>query len=85
MKRLPPKRPRLRLNAESYSLLRQRVLQRDDWRCQRCGAMSELEVHHQQSRGYLGDDSESNLITLCHRCHAKLHLRSSRPNEQDKS
>ena len=36
--------------------------------------MTELEVHHMQPRGRLGDDSESNLITLCHRCHATLHL-----------
>ena len=75
------KRPRVRLDAESYRLLRQQVLQRDRWRCQSCGSTVGLEVHHVQSRSHLGEDSEENLITLCHGCHSKLHLRLPRPNE----
>jgi 5-methylcytosine-specific restriction endonuclease McrA len=39
---------RLRLDPESYEALRQQVLRRDGWRCQSCGAMSNLEVHHKQ-------------------------------------
>jgi len=36
----------------------------DGWRCQSCGLMSNLEVHHQQFRSQSGDDSESNRIPL---------------------
>src|SRR5450755_1349613 len=36
----------LRLDPQSYERLRQQVLRRDGWRCQSCGAMSSLEVHH---------------------------------------
>jgi ATP-dependent DNA helicase RecQ len=68
-----PKFPRLRLNPISYEALRQQVLRRDGWRCQSCGAMCNLEVHHQQFRDHSGDDSESNLITLCTNCHAMAH------------
>jgi len=50
------RRPRLRLDPESYAALRQRVLQRDGWRCQRCGSLQNLEVHHVRSRSKLGDD-----------------------------
>jgi len=64
---------RLRLDSHSYDNLRQQVLQRDGWRCQSCGAMSNLEVHHQQFRSQSGEDSELNLITLCNDCHARLH------------
>ena len=78
---LRPKRPGLRLEAEAYRLLRQSVLQRDHWRCQSCGSTAKLEVHHMQLRSQLGEDSEKNLITLCHQCHATLHLGSSRLNE----
>jgi 5-methylcytosine-specific restriction protein A len=67
------KRPRLRLDPESYRLLRQTVLERDQWRCQSCGCMGGLEVHHIVSRGQLGDDAEGNLITLCWSCHRKTH------------
>ena len=59
---------------ESYRLLRQSILQRDQWHCQSCGSMFRLEVHHMISRGQLGDDMEKNLITVCSICHRKLHL-----------
>jgi 5-methylcytosine-specific restriction endonuclease McrA len=75
MTALRPKRPRLRLDTESYGALRQSILQRDHWRCQSCGSVVGLEVHHVQSRGRLGDDSEENLITLCRQCHRMLHPR----------
>jgi ATP-dependent DNA helicase RecQ len=64
---------RLRLDPGSYENLRQLVLRRDGWRCQSCGAMSNLEVHHQNYRSHSGEDSEDNLITLCDRCHKAVH------------
>ena len=70
---IPPKRPRLRLNAESYQTLRLQILERDHWRCQLCGSTQNLEVHHQQLRSQQGSDQESNLITLCSGCHGILH------------
>lgn len=65
------KQPRLRL--ESYEDLRQQVLRRDGWRCQSCGSMTNLGVHHQQFRSQGGPDSELNLITLCATCHKLAH------------
>jgi 5-methylcytosine-specific restriction endonuclease McrA len=64
---------RVRLDPVSYGNLRQEVLRRDTWRCQSCGAMSNLEVHHQLFRSHSGDDSEQNLITLCRHCHRSAH------------
>jgi 5-methylcytosine-specific restriction endonuclease McrA len=63
----------VRLDAASYELLRQEILQRDGWRCQFCGTMSNLQVHHQQFRSQAGADVESNLITLCADCHSIIH------------
>jgi len=62
-----------RWDPESYERLRQQILRRDGWRCQLCGAMSNLEVHHKEFRSQGGPDSEENLITLCNGCHADLH------------
>lgn len=73
MNDIRPKAPRLRLDPIAYENLRQQVLRRDGWRCQSCGTMSNLEVHHQQFRSRLGHDSEENLITLCSACHASNH------------
>lgn len=64
-----------RLEPFSYEKLRQQILRRDSWRCQSCGAMSNLEIHHKQFRGHSGEDSEGNLITLCATCHAMAHHR----------
>jgi 5-methylcytosine-specific restriction endonuclease McrA len=73
------KLPRLRLDPVSYERLRQQVLHRDGWRCQSCGTMSNLAVHHKQFRSRSGDDSEENLITLCACCHGEMHISRGRP------
>jgi 5-methylcytosine-specific restriction endonuclease McrA len=63
----------IRLGRDDYDELRQEILRRDGWRCQACGGMLNLEVHHKQFRSQSGDDSEENLITLCSQCHAHVH------------
>ena len=73
MSSIGPRLPRLRLDTASYESLRQQVLRRDGWRCQSCGTMSNLEVHHKQFRSHSGHDSEENLITLCFCCHEEMH------------
>lgn len=78
MIQLRPKRPRLRLDPRVYRRLCHQVLERDGWRCQNCGRLVELEVHHIQPRSRLGDDAEQNLITLCVQCHQEIHKRNDR-------
>jgi ATP-dependent DNA helicase RecQ len=73
MSSMSPDPSRLRLDPESYEALRQLVLRRDGWRCQSCGTMLNLEVHHKQFRSHSGHDSEENLITLCASCHTSVH------------
>jgi len=70
-----PKTARLQLDHLSYESLRPQILRRDGWRCQSCGTMSNLEVHHKQFRSRSGDDSEHNLTTMCTACHARVHRR----------
>jgi HNH endonuclease len=66
-------RPRFRLDAEAYRQLCHDVLERDSWRCQQCGRMKDLQVHHIVWRSHLGDDTTENLITLCASCHQEVH------------
>jgi 5-methylcytosine-specific restriction endonuclease McrA len=73
MSSIRPHLSRLRQAPVSYETLRQQILRRDGWRCQACGTMSNLEVHHQEFRSHSGPDSEENLITLCSTCHASVH------------
>lgn len=73
MREIRPILTPLRLDPVSYERLRQQILRRDGWRCQSCGTMSNLEVHHRKFRSHSGADSEENLITLCTGCHARTH------------
>jgi 5-methylcytosine-specific restriction endonuclease McrA len=68
-----PKRQRTRLAAQAYRALHRKILERDGWKCQACGFICNLEVHHMQRRSHLGDDSAENLITLCSHCHRTIH------------
>jgi hypothetical protein len=52
------KSPASKLEDAAYRELRERVLRRDGWRCQFCGSMKNLEVHHQQFRSQSGSDTE---------------------------
>lgn len=78
MKAIIGKQPRRKLSLESYRELHRRVLERDGRRCQVCGRMHHLQVHHQQYRSRSGQDTEQNLITLCAECHARVHRETRR-------
>jgi hypothetical protein len=67
------RRPRVRLEPDSYRALHRKVLERDGWKCQHCGRATELEVHHIRFRSALGHDEPDNLITLCSECHRDVH------------
>ena len=56
-----PKDTRVRLDALSYENLRRQILRRDGWRCQSCGTMSNLEVHHKEFRSHSGSNSRREL------------------------
>lgn len=74
MKQNFPKTAPIRLGQSEYQKLRERVLTRDAWRCQFCGSMTNLEVHHQLFRSHSGEDVGDNLITVCNECHSSLHV-----------
>jgi 5-methylcytosine-specific restriction endonuclease McrA len=56
---------RIKLSRDSYRELRRRVLARDAWKCQLCGARSNLDVRHIQFRSRGGENCEENLISVC--------------------
>jgi len=64
---------RIKLGIQAYRRIMKRVLERDDWRCQKCGSLENLQIHHQIKRSQLGNDALANLVTLCARCHMAEH------------
>ena len=61
---------------EVVPFLRQLVLKRDGYRCQKCGSEKTLHCHHILSytqNKMVGNDPD-NCITLCKLCHKELHM-----------
>lgn len=62
-----------------WSSRRKKVLNRDNHRCQRCGARGgsnrpvQLHVHHKTPKSKGGSHHPRNLVTLCRDCHQKQH------------
>ena len=49
------------------------MLEWNRWRCQKCGSLENLQVHHKIHRSQQGDDALANLVTLCAYCHMAEH------------
>lgn len=67
--------------------IRGAVLRRDHFTCQECGWTIDeynradpriLELHHKIHHAKGGDNTESNLITLCNICHDELHAKENK-------
>ena len=56
--------------------LRKFVLDRDRWRCRRCGRSGRLAVHHILPLFAGGDNHPNNLISLCRDCHFLAHAKT---------
>jgi 5-methylcytosine-specific restriction endonuclease McrA len=54
-------------STHAWRTLRVRVLARDRWTCQECGAPAS-DVDHVLPRAYGGPDTAPNLLALCARC-----------------
>ena len=64
---------RIKLGPRIYRRLMKKVLERDGWRCQKCGSLENLQVHHKIRRSQQGNDALENLVTLCAYCHMEEH------------
>ena len=58
-----------------YSIFRENILFRDNYKCQCCGLEKKLQVHHIFSSKYYPSlkNNVNNGITLCKYCHQKYH------------
>ena len=70
-----PKGFRKATSREVVPELRQIVLERDGWKCQKCGSTDTLHCHH--IKGYTQEkmfaNDPDNCITLCKKCHREIH------------
>jgi len=60
---------------EDWYSIRLRILERDNHTCRKCGKINSKEVHHLIPYNLTKNNSDTNLITLCKRCHKIMDLR----------
>ncbi len=60
---------------ERFGGNREKTLERDGYKCVRCGATNDLHVHHKDRTGHDSEPNNDldNLITLCVVCHGLEH------------
>jgi 5-methylcytosine-specific restriction endonuclease McrA len=75
MNEVRKRNPRVKLAPQAYKNLLHQVLIRDGWRCRipGCGRRNGLHGHHVVFRSQGGNDSTTNLLTVCNTCHDLIH------------
>lgn len=64
------------LQSDAWKAKRKAVLIRDGLRCQLCGHDRNLHVHHITYERIYAEDLD-DLITVCNKCHDKVHSKTS--------
>jgi len=66
---------RSRYGRRAWTAKAKEIRKRDGYRCVSCGSRRHLLVHHRDGLGLVGPQAydNTNLVTLCARCHAGAH------------
>lgn len=66
------------LKTSEWQYVRQRVMERDRFRCQECKTERNLQVHHKYyTKGLKAwEYNDSALVTLCDKCHKFEHKKA---------
>lgn len=70
------------LKTKQWKEVRDRILRRDKYTCQRCRSNENLQVHHIHYIQFrmAWEYEDNNLVTLCRLCHAETHGKAD-PND----
>lgn len=69
------------LNSPQWAKIRNKVLQRDDFKCSICGSYRGLQVHHLNYNHFKNEENYlEDLMTLCNKCHEEIE---NKKKEQD--
>jgi len=64
------------LKSDAWKRKRYIVMKRDNWRCVYCGAKA-TQVHHKKYAKFsIGKEPIEWLVSICHSCHERQHIKS---------
>lgn len=67
------------VSSREWARIRKGALERDGYRCQKCGRAGRLEVHHVLPVYKGGTDDLDNLLSVCRGCHIRITKEESGP------
>ena len=70
---------RIKMGPSICQRLMNRVLEQEDWRCQKRGSLENFQIHRKSKRSQQGNDALENLLTWCAYCHLAQFGQLSRP------
>tara|TARA_R110000824_G_C14926489_1_gene648253 strand:+ start:397 stop:687 length:291 start_codon:yes stop_codon:yes gene_type:complete len=60
------------IGSRYWNEIRQRILKRSDGKCEKCGKMWRLQIHH-INYDRVGRELDSDLLAVCQPCHRAIH------------
>jgi len=60
------------IHSEIWRARASEMIRKGGYRCQQCGNIGKLEVHH-NAYNRLGAELDSDLLVVCKKCHEKIH------------
>lgn len=65
------------MESDAWANKRFERLKKDNFQCQMCGSAKNLNVHH-VTYERLGNEDMNDLVTLCNKCHSKVHSKDKK-------
>lgn len=62
------------LKSEKWQHIRNAKLRKVGYKCERCGAKENIQVHHISYDHEFGTERECDLQVLCDECHNGIHM-----------
>lgn len=63
-----------KISSKAWATLVEYAMERDGYKCTRCGCEEKLHCHHIVPKALGGSDDPENLVMLCDNCHGKEHV-----------
>lgn len=61
------------MRSEQWLQMKRAIIRKRGRKCEMCGALSLLELHHKNYDMEPGKEKETDLLLICDKCHNSLH------------